>query len=751
MRQVLQARQSGQTVVRTVPAPACPPGGVLVHNAFSVISSGTERARVQLSQKSLLGKARERPDLVRAVWERARRDGARATMRVVQQRLAEETPVGYSCAGTVVEVGEHARGLLPGDLVACAGGTANHAELVAVPANLCARVPAAVPLSSASVTTIAAVALHAVRLAGAQLGSRVAVIGCGLVGQIALRLLRAAGAETFAIDIDPGRAERARAGGADHALGVQNTTAEQIKTLTGAGVDAVIVAAAAQRTDPLLLACEIARDRGEVVLVGAVPIEFPRAALYDKELRFRVSRSYGPGRYDAEYEERGLDYPIGYVRWTEQRNMEAVLQLQARGLLSLEDLVEVVPVEQAVDAYARLTDGPGAQPRGALVLSYASADGPAPSPGVDAAPSVAAPSFTSRAHNGTGAAPAGENGAAPPARAHPVPKVGTGRSPVRVGLIGPGGFAGRALIPALTKAGADLTIVGGGGGPSAAGAVRSGAFRATAPDAAAVIADPHVDAVVICTRHADHAQLTADALTAGKHVFCEKPVALTTEERDLVMDAARAAPGILMVGFNRRFSPLLREMREFLAAPGSPMTLAYRVSAGAVAPDHWVHDLAQGGGRALGEGCHFVDSMSFIEGSPVLEVHAYGRGPEARPVQAYDNLVVSLTFADRGVASLVYVADGSPRLPKERLEGFCAERTAVLDDYSRLDLHDGGHHHRRRAPGQDKGHRQEIAAFLDAVRTGRPPTGLAEIDNVTLASLAIVESLRTGQPVRLTD
>ena len=301
------------------PRPQCPPGGVLVRNGFSTISSGTERARVQLSQKSLLGKARERPDLVREVVARARRDGVKATLQTVQRRLGEETSVGYSCAGTVVEVGERVRDLLPGDRVACAGDTAGHAEFVAVPANLCVRIPEGVPLESAALTTIAAVALHGIRLAEADVGSRVAVIGCGLVGQLALRMLRAAGSETFALDIDPQRTEQARVGGADHAFAIDHDVVRQIWARTGEmGVDAVVVAAATGGNGPLLLAADVTRDRGAVVLVGAVPIELPRASLYDKELRFRVSRSYGPGRYDAEYEQRGLDYPIGYVRWTEK-------------------------------------------------------------------------------------------------------------------------------------------------------------------------------------------------------------------------------------------------------------------------------------------------------------------------------------------------------------------------------------------------------------------------------------------------
>ncbi len=732
MKQVLQVRRSGATVVRDVPLPRCAPGEVLVQNMFSAISSGTERARVELSQKSLLGKARARPDLVREVWGRARRQGMRATLQAVQHRLGEEAPVGYSSAGAVVEVGEHARALQHGDLVACAGGTANHAEFVAVPANLCVPIPQNVPLESAAITTIAAIAMHGIRLADARVGSRVAVIGCGLVGQIALRLLRAAGAETFALDIDPRRVEQARAGGADHGFVIDGSTAEQVWARTGAvGIDEVVVAAAAQGSEPLLLAADIARDRGAVVLVGAVPIEFPRAPLYDKELRFRVSRSYGPGRYDPEYEERGLDYPIGYVRWTEKRNMEAVLRLQAQGLVSLSDLVEVVPVEQAADAYVRLTGGPQAQLRGAIVLSYGAASGAASNGRPTTSPD-------SGAIQGRGAV-----------ADQATPKSGAGRASVRVGLIGPGRFAGRALIPALKAAGASLLVVGGGSGSSASAAARTAPFHRAASDGSAVIADPEVDAVVICTRHGSHAGLVVEALTAGKHVFCEKPLALSTDERDSVMNAAGSAPGTLLVGFNRRFSPLLQEMRSFLAAPGTPMTISYRVSAGKLPDDHWTNDLAQGGGRALGESCHFVDSVAFLAGSPVIEVHVSGHGPQSRPVQAYDNLVVNLRFADSGVASVVYVADGSPRVPKERIEGFCGPRTAILDDYTALELFDAGSHDKRRLKAQDKGHRQEIVEFLEAARTGQPAVRLHEIDNVTLATLAIVESLRTGSPVRL--
>jgi predicted dehydrogenase/threonine dehydrogenase-like Zn-dependent dehydrogenase len=722
MKQVLQDR-SGTTVVREVPPPPSAPGSVLVRVAFSVISSGTERARVELSKKSLIGKARERPDLVREVVNRAKTQGIRATRDAVKLKLSEETPVGYSLAGIVLAVGEAVRGLTPGDAVACGGGNAGHAEIASVPANLCAKVPANVPLESAAMTTLGAIALHGVRLADVRLGDRVAVIGCGLVGQIACRLLQASGADVFALDIDPVRVERARAGGAHRGFVVADGVAPAVVAATGGhGVDAVVVTAAAPVNDPLLLAAAVARDRGAVVLVGDVPIQFPRAALYDKELSFRVSRSYGPGRYDAEYEERGLDYPIGFVRWTEQRNMEAVLDLQERGELRLDDLVdEILPVEEAVRAYGLLTGPLETRPRGAIVLAY-------PDSGVatEAEPRALETLPASAIATRTATTP-----------------------PVRVALIGPGGFAGRVLVPALARAGARLELVGGGSGPSAAAAARTLGFERIAESEDAAITDPSIDAVVIATRHASHAALSTRALQTGKHVFCEKPLALTTDELDEVVAAAQTSSGILAVGFNRRFSPLLRELRTFVTGPGGLVTASYRVSAGPIPPEHWIHDLAQGGGRALGEVCHFIDSLTFIAGAPVGVVYAVGYGALAGPVQARDNLAVTLSFANGSVGSITYVADGSGRVPKERIEAFSGPLTAVLDDYTKLELFGPDGRQKRDAGTQDKGHSAEIEAFLEGAARGELPVPLDEIANVSLATLAVVESMRTGRPITI--
>jgi predicted dehydrogenase len=695
-----------------------------VRNSFSAISSGTERARASLSQKSLLAKARERPDLARQVLDRARREGIRATHQTVKRKLTEATPVGYSSAGEVVELGPGALGFEIGDRVACAGGGhANHAEIVSVPTNLCARVPDGVSLEAASLTTVASIALHGIRLAEISIGDRVAVVGSGLVGQLALRLLQAGGSEVVALDIDPTRIEQARAAGAAHAFVADDEAVARVLRATGGvGVDAVVVTAAAPSNEPLLTAAAIARDRGRIVLVGAVPIDFPRAPLYEKELSFRVSRSYGPGRYDREYEERGLDYPIGYVRWTEKRNMEAILALQVSGRLRLTDLIdEIVPVEEAARAYERLVGPPPERPRGALLLGY----GPASN--------VSKEPITREAH-----LPSAES----TARSAVTP-------PVRIGLIGPGSFALRVLVPAFARAGARLELVGGGSGPSAESARREFDFARVAPSAEALITDNRVDAVVIATRHSTHADLTIKALEAGKHVFCEKPLALTRDELDAVLSAAARAGSVLAVGFNRRFSPMLGELRDFVAAADRALSVIYRVSAGRLDAGHWTHDLDQGGGRLLGEACHFVDSMTFLAAARVERVYAVGYGAPELPVQARDNVTIQLTYSNGSIGTIIYVSDGSTQVPKERVEVFAGNRTAILDDYRALQLFEPAGKREKSEKRQEKGHQLEVESFLRAVVHGESPVPVQELANVSLATLAAVESLRTGRPVRL--
>jgi predicted dehydrogenase len=686
-----------------------------------VISSGTERSRVLSAQKSLFERARERPDLVKAVAQKAISEGFSSTRRAVQQKLSEGNPVGYSSAGTVLEVGAAVAGFAPDDRVACAGaGHANHAEIVSVPANLCVRVPDDVPLETASLSAVAAIALHSVRLGGITIGDRVAVVGCGLVGQIVCRLLRCAGAEIVALDVDEGRLEDARRSGAHHALlSRPGAEREVLEATRGIGVDCSIVAAATSSNQPLLLAANVARDRGALVIVGDVPVDLPREPLYRKELVLRVSRSYGPGRYDLDYEERGLDYPIGYVRWTEKRNMECVLDLQARRELDLSDLVDAVfSVDAAAEAYDRLAADAESRPRGALLLSY---------------PDDREPPFS------TGRTTAGS----------PKPALGRlGTEPVRVGLIGPGQFARSVIIPNLVAAGATLETVGGGAGPSADAVARQFGFARVAGGEREIIDDGDVDAVVICARHGSHAALATAALEAGKHVFCEKPLALSVDELSQVMEAAEQAVTVLAVGFNRRFSPLLQELRTSVAGGDSPLTMTYRVAAGHLPAEHWTNDLEQGGGRILGEACHFVDSLRYLCGADVTQVHAVSRDDD-KPIQARDNVIAALSFADGSIGTIVYAADVGPGVPKERIEAHSRTSSGAIDDFRDLQLYPASPT-KRRGRGQEKGHRQELEAFIAAVRSGSPPVPLAEVENVSMATLAIVESLRTGKPVRLT-
>jgi predicted dehydrogenase len=715
VKQVLQSR-AGLTIVRDVPAPSCPPGNLLVCNAFSVISSGTELSRVLDARKSLVERARERPDLVKEVARRVLSEGVSSTRREVQQRLSEATAAGYSSAGRVLEVGAAVSGFEPGDAVACAGaGHANHAEIVSVPANLCARVPDGVCLELASMATVAAIALHSIRLAEVAVGERVAVIGCGLVGQIVCRLLRTAGAEIFATDIDERRLKDARRGGADHVFRSEPGIGAAIReSAGGVGVDAAIVAAATPSTEPLAAAAESCRDRGRIVVVGDVPVDVARDVMYRKELDLKVSRSYGPGRYDRQYEERGLDYPISYVRWTEQRNMECVLDLHARRLLDLQDLIEeVVPVDDAAEAYERLAD-PQARPRGAILLRYDE-----PEPETTAADSR--PSAQPRAHTGS----------------------------VRLGLIGPGAFARGTLIPAFVEAGVELELVGGGSGPSAEATRRQFEFARVAESERAVLGDPNVDAVAICTRHGSHAALATAALQAGKHVFCEKPLALNAAELADVLDAAAASDRVLAVGFNRRFSPLLRELREAVPIASPAATIAYRVAAGQIPADHWQNDLDEGGGRLLGEACHFVDAALYLGGATIAEVHAVARPSHQKPIQASDNVIATLRLGNGSVATIIYAADVGPGVPKERIELHCGSVSGTIEDFQELKLYRPGGPTRRRLRGQDKGHRAEVSAFVRGIQAARHPVPLAEVENVHLATFAVVESLRTGSSVRI--
>ncbi|HEX7050686.1 MAG TPA: bi-domain-containing oxidoreductase [Longimicrobiales bacterium] len=711
MKQLVQEPDSGVLRLVDVPAPVVRPGGVRVRTRFSVISIGTERTKLEFGRKSLLGKARERPDQVRKVLETAAREGLASAYRKARSRLSALTPLGYSCAGVVEAVGAGVDDLEVGQLVACAGaGYANHAEQVWVPKHLVVPVPDGVAAESAAFATVGAIALQGVRQADVRLGESVAVIGLGLLGQLTVQLVKAAGARPIGIDVDAERVALAARHGA-LAVARHDDVAGHVHTATGGlGADAVIITAATSSEDPIRLAGALARDRARVVVVGAVPIHVPRSPYYEKELEVRLSRSYGPGRYDAAYEEGGHDYPVGYVRWTERRNLAEFLRLVGCGALSLDAVItHRFAFADAEQAYATLT-GPDAKRALGVVLAYPEA--PAPERArIDVGPARSA-------------APRGAR--------------------LGVGLIGAGNFATGVLVPILKRLEVDLRGVATASGITARNAAEKHGFEYVAGSADELLADPEIHAVVIATRHGSHARLAAEALRAGKAVFVEKPLALDEASLDEVLRAA-AAGGPLVVGFNRRFAPATVFLRERLARAPGARVVHVRVNAGWIPPDAWVHDAESGGGRLIGEGCHFIDLALFLAGSPAVEVTAMGLGGADPAAVLRDNVQVTLRCADGSLASVLYTAKGNVRAGKERVEVFAGGATGVIDDFRAAEFRA---HRRERWKGrQDKGHEAELRAFIRAVRQGGPaPIPLAELANASRATLRAARSLETGRP-----
>lgn len=714
MKQVVQNYRTGELSLEDVPSPALRPGGLLVRTVASAVSAGTEKSKVELARKNLLGKAMARPDQVRKVLDTLKKEGVVQTFNKVRNKLESLSPLGYSAAGRVIAVGDGANGFAVGDAVACAGaGYANHAELIWVPANLSVKLPEGVAFADAAFTTIGAIALQGVRQAEAAFGETVAVIGLGLIGQLAIQLLRACGCRVVGIDVDRWKVELATHTGADLALAREDDVVARAHALTdGRGVDAVIITAAAPDNDPLVLAGELARDRAHVVVVGAVPLDIPRSPYYEKELDVRLSRSYGPGRYDRAYEEKGLDYPVGYVRWTENRNMEAFVRAIATRQVSLEKLItHRVPLAEVERAYD-LIAGTRAECFLGVVLQYPE-DTPLP-------PTVPTP----------GARPRGGGGG------------------IGVGLIGAGSFAGGTLLPILKGLpGVTLDKVCSASGLSARDlAVRHGFTHAVGAPSE-IFEDPAIGAVVIATRHDSHAALAAAALRAGKAVFVEKPLALTRAQLDEVLAAARDNPA-LTVGFNRRFSPHTAHVRRAFEGMGG-LVIDIRVNAGPIATDSWLHDPDVGGGRLIGEGCHFVDLAQAITGARVHRVYAAGLGLPDPASRLRDNFTLTLQLTDGSVATIVYTAKGDMALGKERIEVFGGGMSAVIDDFRTTTVVRRGKPEQVKTR-QDKGHAEELARFVQAVAHGAPPPiSLADVRAASLATLAAAESLATGMPVEV--
>ena len=689
MKQLLQSMRDGESRVVEVPVPAPQPGMVLVKTAASLVSAGTERMVVEFAEKSLLGKVQSRPDLAKQVLDKARREGVLSTLDAAFNRLDQPMALGYSSAGTVVGLGEGVQGFQVGQRVACAGGGyAVHAEYAVVPVNLLAPLPENVDFESGAFGTLGAIALHGFRLGQPQVGETVAVIGLGLLGLISVGLAQAAGCRVFGVDLDEQRVALARQMGAEAVLRPQAEDGAQAFT-QGAGADIVLICADTPANDPVELAGELCRDRGRVVAVGAVGLALPRRVYFYKEIDFIVSRSYGPGRYDPSYEEGGHDYPLGFVRWTAGRNLSAFVNLIGDGKLEVSPLISHrFPIEQGAEAYELITGKTGA-PFLAVLLTY-------PDSGL------------------------GDLAEKQTVRLAPSPAPRS--DSVQLGVLGAGNFAGAVIFPVAAKH-KDIQLVGvaSGSGRSAQHAASKYGFGYATSEPEKLIHDPAVNTLAVLTRHHLHGPQTLAGLRAGKHVFCEKPLALTRAElAEIRAEVEKPGAPLLMVGFNRRFAPLSLQMKAFLEKSAEPLVAHYRVNAGYIPLEHWVHDLAQGGGRILGEGCHFIDFISWLVGAPPSEVSAKALPDQGRYRQ--DNVLIQLSFPDGSLGTVSYLSNGDKTASKERVEVFSGGRVAVLDDFRSLEtFYRNSRKLQKSRLRQDKGHAAEWDAFAAAILAGGPP------------------------------
>jgi len=715
MKQVLQNMRDGKTTVGNIPLPSVKRNSALVRTMASLVSAGTERMVVEFAEKNLISKATSRPDLVKQVISKARREGVIPTIEAAFNKLDQPMPLGYSSAGIIEEVGRDLVGFQPGDRVACAGGGfAVHAEYGVIPQNLLLHLPDNVDFDSAAFATLGAIALQGFRLAKPQLGESVCVIGLGLLGLLAVQISRASGCAVFGIDIDPRRVNLARQ------LGCDAVTREDCEPLALAytnsrGFDHVLICADTHSNDPVELAGFLSRDRGTVIAVGAVGMDIPRKIYYEKELVFKISRSYGPGRYDPSYEEAGRDYPYGYVRWTEGRNIAAFIDLLAKNLVDVKPLISHrFPIDQAEEAYELIT-GKSKEAFLGVLLTYPEHESPV------------TPRKVVFQQNQQPAS-----------------------APVQIGVLGAGNYAQAVFLPAIKKAGgASLTAIASASGLSAAHAAQKFGFSIATSDENEILSNPDINTIVILTRHQQHARQVITALQNGKAVYCEKPLAIALEELEQVAETLSNHPGaFLTVGFNRRYAPFAIKLKEFIHTANSPMVIHYRVNAGFLPSNHWLHDPAQGGGRIIGEGCHFIDLCTFLTGQNPVSVTTQAL-PDGGQFQQ-DNCSITLVYADGSIAVVQYLANGNKNFPKERLEVFAGGRIGVLDDFRQLELVTETKRSLSRSRfSQDKGHLASWQNFLQSISKSVPPIPYEELLSVTRASFAVVDSMNSGKAVSL--
>lgn len=707
MEQLTQNLKDGFMQVLEVPYPALSSGSVLVRNHFSLISAGTEGKTVKDARLGLIGKARARKDEVKKVIEAAKTFGLLDTYRLVMNKLNSPSPLGYSCAGEVIAVANDVRDFQIGDLVACGGGTANHAEVVAVPVNLCVKVDKSVSLEFASFTTLGAIALQGIRQSDVRLGENCVVIGLGLIGQLTLQMLKAAGVKAIGIDMDQRMVDLALKNGADFSINRSRVDLEQFvfENTNGYGADAVIITAGTDSTDPIDLAGMLSRKKGKVVVVGAVPTGFKRENYFKKELDLRMSSSYGPGRYDTEYEEQGIDYPYAYVRWTENRNMQAFVEMLRLKQINLENLrSHVFPFRKAQEAYQMILER--TEIFSGILLKY----------------------DTERKIESI---------------VHVSEKNFNPEEPA-IGLIGAGGFGQNFLLPAMKEKGNFVTVVTGRPQNARNIADKFG-FNTCSGDANDIFNDARINTVFIATRHDSHADYVLKGLNSGKNVFVEKPLCLLPEQLTEIKKAYEKSGKRLMVGYNRRFAPLLQEMKQKLSSD-LPLAINYRINAGSIPKGHWIQDVNIGGGRIIGEVCHFVDLCAHLAGSSVVAVSA---NVMADTLNLQDTVAISLQFDNGSIAQIAYYSNGNKNLPKEKLEVFGSGSVATLDDFKTLTIY--GKDVSKKSGNQDKGHKQEVNLFLESIRNNSAvPIPFSEIYNSTLATFKVLESVAMkGELVRI--
>lgn len=718
MLQIFQSYRSGVMRLDEVPIPVCQETGILVRVASSLVSAGTEKMLVDLAKKSLAGKALARPDLVRQVVKKMRKEGAVATLQKVFSKLDNPIPLGYSCAGKVIAVGSRVQRFQVGDWVACGGaGYANHAQINYVPQNLAVKLPEGLDPDIASFATVGAIALQGVRQAQVELGHRVGVLGLGLLGQLTVQILKASGAKVLCMDISPAKMEMARRLGADGSATAEDFVAAAKNMSDGFGLDAVIITASTPSNAPIELAGEACRQKGKVVVVGMVGMDIPRNEYYKKELDLRLSMSYGPGRYDPSYEEKGIDYPYTLVRWTEGRNIQTFVELCAEGRIDPKQLVtHRFPFNEALKAY-ELFEGKTREPYLGILLQYDLSGAVRESLEIPA---------RVRKKNLTAQAP-------------------------RVGLVGAGNFAKGVLLPILQATrDVELVSLATATGVSARATAEKLGLTKVFSDFTPLVQDPAINTVIITTRHDLHARAVLTALESGKHVFVEKPLCI--HEAELIRIEKTYAEleiqPVLLVGFNRRFSSHAQALRKWIDNSTERPFIRYRINAGQIPNTHWIQDSEVGGGRIIGEGCHFVDLCAYLAGSEIVE--AYATALDSPGGYSQDNVAILLKHADGSRSAIDYLANGDPALPKELIEVFCGKGIARCEDFKVTEWSRSGKTGKHRTGVMDKGFEAELKSFIQAVQGASPsPIAFESLANTTRTTFRIMESLTSNRVMRI--